>query len=117
MEYELYLEYIYLLIILFYFLHASGRIIICSPKKKEKNVISNDFRLPYKDIFGGVCAIPTEQFQLINGFSNTFWGWGAEDDDIAYRLKIHDLKISRYPSDVARYTMLKHEKQRANPHR
>lgn len=76
-----------------------------------------DYKLPYKDIFGGVCAIPTEQFQLINGFSNTFWGWGAEDDDIAYRLKIHDLKISRYPSDVARYTMLKHEKQRANPHR
>jgi predicted glycosyltransferase involved in capsule biosynthesis len=26
-----------------------------------------------------------EQFWRLNGYSNHFWGWGAEDDDIAYR--------------------------------
>lgn len=27
-----------------------------------------------------------EQFRKINGFSNAFWGWGGEDDDLWNRL-------------------------------
>ena len=26
-----------------------------------------------------------EHFQLVNGFSNSFWGWGAEDDNLYQR--------------------------------
>lgn len=58
-----------------------------------------------------------DQFRLVNGFSNVFWGWGAEDDDMANRIKAHDLHISRYPANVARYKMLTHKKERANPKR
>lgn len=74
-------------------------------------------RLPYRDIFGGVSALTKEQFLKLNGFSNLFWGWGGEDDDMAKRIRTHGFHISRYPHNIARYTMLKHRKQKANPKR
>lgn len=74
-------------------------------------------RLPYADLFGGVSAMSREHFQLVNGFSNVFWGWGGEDDDMANRIKAHGLHISRYPANVARYKMLLHKKEKANPKR
>lgn len=74
-------------------------------------------RLPYKDIFGGVSALTLDQFKTVNGFSNKFWGWGGEDDDMANRLKYHDYHISRYPANIARYKMLPHRRQPANPKR
>lgn len=75
------------------------------------------YRLPYADIFGGVSAMTREQFQKVNGFSNMFWGWGGEDDDMSNRIRFHGYHISRYPANIARYKMLTHRKQRANPKR
>lgn len=43
-------------------------------------------RLPYSSIFGGVSAMSVKQFKTVNGFSNAFWGWGGEDDDMSNRL-------------------------------
>lgn len=43
------------------------------------------FRLPYPTNFGGVTAVTKEQFEAINGFSNIFYGWGGEDDDLYNR--------------------------------
>ena len=57
------------------------------------------------------------QFQKVNGFSNKFWGWGGEDDDMSNRIRHHGYNISRYPAKVARYKMLTHQKQPANPKR
>ena len=53
------------------------------------------YRLPYDDIFGGVSAMSVEHFKLVNGFSNLFWGWGGEDDDMSNRLRQKRLYISR----------------------
>uniref|UniRef100_A0A0B7A0Q6 Beta-1,4-galactosyltransferase n=1 Tax=Arion vulgaris TaxID=1028688 RepID=A0A0B7A0Q6_9EUPU len=72
------------------------------------------YRLPYTGIYGGVSAVNKEQFQTINGFSNMFFGWGGEDDDMAYRISHAGYKITRYPMDIARYKMIKHVKDAGN---
>jgi len=40
----------------------------------------------YNTLFGGIEAFTTEHFRLINGFSNQFFGWGGEDDNLYDRL-------------------------------
>ncbi|XP_022822672.1 beta-1,4-N-acetylgalactosaminyltransferase bre-4-like [Spodoptera litura] len=75
------------------------------------------YKLPYKTLFGGVSAMTNEQLRKVNGYSNKYWGWGGEDDDMADRLKINNYHIARYPMSIARYEMLTHKKQRPNPKR
>ena len=87
------------------------------PRHMSVSIDSFLYRLPYDDIFGGVSAMTVDQFKLVNGFSNLFWGWGGEDDDMANRLRLKKQFISRYPANIARYKMLKHGKEKANPER
>ena len=47
------------------------------------------YRVPYQDIFGGATAFTGPHFQLVNGFSNQYYGWGGEDDDIFKRYDPH----------------------------
>jgi len=91
----------------------------CPVQPRHMSVAINNFlyRLPYDDIFGGVSAMTVDQFRQVNGFSNMFWGWGGEDDDMSNRLRQKKLYISRYPANIARYRMLKHNKDKANPDR
>ncbi len=42
-------------------------------------------RLAYEELVGGVLSMRTEHFLRVNGYSNLYWGWGAEDDDMAFR--------------------------------
>ena len=91
----------------------------CPVQPRHMSVAINTFlyRLPYDKIFGGVSAMTVNQFRQVNGFSNMFWGWGGEDDDMSNRLRQKKLYISRYPANIARYCMLKHNKAKANPDR
>ena len=44
-----------------------------------------DFKLNYEQYFGGVILFTREQAERINGYSNDYWDWGMEDDDLFYR--------------------------------
>lgn len=87
------------------------------PRHMSVAVDTFGFKLPYTSIFGGVSAMSVKQFRTVNGFSNSFWGWGGEDDDMSNRLKHVGFHIARYPINIARYTMLSHKKEKANPKR
>ena len=57
------------------------------------HLATND--IPFKEYFGGVTLFPVQDFQKINGFSNNYWGWGFEDDDLRYRCVKHNLHLNR----------------------
>jgi len=42
-------------------------------------------RTLFDEYFGGVTAFPSHQFKQINGYSNEYYGWGFEDDDLLLR--------------------------------
>lgn len=52
-------------------------------------------KMPYKDYFGGVTLFNTLDFKEVNGFSNDYWGWGAEDDDLLARVRKKQKRIFR----------------------
>ena len=91
----------------------------CPYQPRHMSVAINTFnyKLPYKDLFGGVSAMTTNQFIEVNGFSNRFWGWGGEDDDLRRRIKAKGLELTRYSPEIARYVMIKHQKAKPNPKR
>jgi hypothetical protein len=45
----------------------------------------NSKREIFKTYFGGVTMFSIESFKRINGYSNEYWGWGFEDDDLLLR--------------------------------
>ena len=39
----------------------------------------------YEQFFGAVTAFNRKDFELVNGYSNEYWGWGYEDTDLRLR--------------------------------
>jgi hypothetical protein len=88
----------------------------CSEQPRHMAVAINKFKykLPYFKYFGGVCALTEKQFLKVNGFSNVFFGWGGEDDDMYNRVIHSGYNISRYSKTIARYKMIKHKPEVRN---
>ena len=66
------------------------------------------YQLPYGGYFGGVTLFDKGSFYKANGYSNEYWGWGAEDDDVMLRCLIRGIRCSRKPG---RYQSLSHERK------
>ena len=45
--------------------------------------------------FGGALIVPNGIFRAVNGYSNDFWGWGYEDEDIKMRFAVADIATDR----------------------
>ncbi|XP_072182091.1 beta-1,4-galactosyltransferase 4-like [Diadema setosum] len=71
------------------------------------------FKLMYGAIFGGVVGASAEQMRQSNGYSNVYWGWGGEDDDIRARLHKMKYKIYRDTTD-GYFKTLQHKKKTAD---
>jgi hypothetical protein len=73
--------------------------------------------------FGGVTALSVHDFQNLNGYSNVFWGWGGEDDQLYERVKFNNMTVTRAFDDqpslihLTKYKCLSHPKAKPNPDR
>lgn len=92
-------------------------IYMCDHKRPKHLVVGRNntgYRLRYQGYFGGVTALTREQFSRVNGFSNNYWGWGGEDDDLRLRVKLQKMEVVRPSPDVGKYTMIFHTRDRGN---
>ncbi|XP_046353912.1 beta-1,4-N-acetylgalactosaminyltransferase bre-4-like [Haliotis rufescens] len=85
-----------------------------NPRHMSVAIDKFNYKLPYAAIFGGVSALTKEHMIKVNGFSNKYFGWGGEDDDMMKRIQLSGLKLSRAPIELARYKMIKHGRDKAN---
>lgn len=62
---------------------------------KEKN---DKVRTIFDEYFGGVTMFSIKDFEKIDGYSNKYWGWGYEDNDLLLRCKENylDLETIQY---------------------
>ncbi|XP_014603627.1 PREDICTED: beta-1,4-N-acetylgalactosaminyltransferase bre-4-like isoform X2 [Polistes canadensis] len=81
------------------------------PRHMSSSVNTFRYNLPYTGLFGGAIALTRKQFEIVNGFSNVFYGWGGEDDDFYSRLQSRGLQITRFGPDIAQYYMISHKKE------
>jgi len=63
-------------------------------------------RIIFDEYFGGVTIFPMNIFEMINGYSNQFWGWGYEDNDLLHRCRqysvdLYEKKIEQKVSNTA----------------
>ncbi|NXI37873.1 B4GT4 galactosyltransferase, partial [Galbula dea] len=91
-------------------------IYMCDRQPKHLVVGRNNtgYRLRYRGYFGGVTALTRDQFSKVNGFSNNYWGWGGEDDDLRIRVEMQKMTVVRPSPDIGRYTMIFHKRDQGN---
>jgi len=56
-----------------------------NPKHLAVRISQTDYNLKYEEYFGGAVLFTKEQVEATNGYSNDYWDWGMEDDDLFWR--------------------------------
>ncbi|XP_043925373.1 beta-1,4-galactosyltransferase 7 isoform X2 [Protopterus annectens] len=62
----------------------------------------------YKTYVGGILLLTKHHFQLCNGMSNRFWGWGREDDEFYRRIRTAELQLYRPTGIKTGYDTFRH---------
>lgn len=52
------------------------------------------YKMPFSEYFGGVTLFRKEDFILCNGYSNNFWSWGGEDNEMRANVLACGLQIA-----------------------
>ena len=55
------------------------------PRHIATKISQMDYKLKYHEYFGGAVVFSKEQVERTNGYSNDYWDWGMEDDDLFWR--------------------------------
>jgi len=83
------------------------------PRHMSSALDAYQFQVPYARNFGGVVALTRHQFQRVNGYSNSFYGWGGEDDEFYFRVR-RQSPIIRFENAIAQYMTLNHSHEKPN---
>ena len=59
------------------------------------NISQMDYKLKYFEYFGGAVVFTKDQVERTNGYSNEYWDWGMEDDDLFWRCHLEGLVDSK----------------------
>ena len=65
-----------------------------NPQHLAVHISQFDYMLPSIQYFGGAILFTKEQFENINGYSNDYWNWGMEDDDLLWRCQQENYVIN-----------------------
>ena len=69
----------------------------------------------YPVCFGGVSQVTENGFEQVNGFSNLFWGWGGEDDNLRFRLQgLGKDSIIFENHELYKFAMYPHDREESN---
>ena len=65
------------------------------PKNKACHLAAVWKRYTGDQYLGGALSMRCEDFVRINGYPNKYWGWGGEDDELAARIRFHNISVHK----------------------
>jgi len=66
------------------------------PRHIATQISQMDYKLKYHEYFGGAVLFTKEQVEATNGYSNDYWDWGMEDDDLFWRCHLEGMTNDSY---------------------
>jgi len=67
-----------------------------NPRHIATKISQMQYGLKYHEYFGGAVVFSKEQVMNTNGYSNDYWDWGMEDDDLFWRCHLEGYTNTTY---------------------
>ena len=67
-----------------------------NPRHIATKISQMQYGLKYHEYFGGAVVFSKEQVENTNGYSNNYWDWGMEDDDLFWRCHLEGYTNTTY---------------------